>query len=96
MFNYVRLSDKLHSYPDEHVYVWLAFIEAFDCFVRRSLLVRTGISRLSTWWDSVCHRDKNNSKAFELMRVQLGKLDAVADVIGGATQRVQIRHITVH
>jgi hypothetical protein len=77
MFNYVRLADRRYSLPGDHIYVWLAFLEAFACFVRRPLLVRTGISRLCSWWEAVYHRAHYDNKAFELMKVQLGNLDSV-------------------
>lgn len=81
MFNYVMLVDKMNPNPDEHLEVWLAFNEAFDCYVRRPLLVRLGIQRLQSWWEAVCRRGKYDPKAVELMRVQLGKLELVVKSI---------------
>jgi hypothetical protein len=81
MFNYVRVADRLYAKSDDHIYVWLAFLEAFQCFVRRPLLVRTGVSRLSTWWEAVGRRGTSDAKAAELMKVQLGKFTDVIRAI---------------
>jgi len=81
MFNYVRVTDRQHTTPRSHIYVWLAAREAFNCFVRRPLLVRTGVARLTSWWDSVCRNEKSDLKAAELMKVQLGNLDAVIQAL---------------
>ncbi len=81
MFNYVRLAERQNSSPDQHIYVWLAFLDAFKCFVRRPLLVRTGVSRLVSWWDSVGRRDELDPKASELMKLQLGQLDLVIQAL---------------
>ena len=81
MFNYVRVVDRMNPSPGDNLEVWLAFLDAFECFVRRPLLVRTGVARLTTWWDAVCRREKADEKAGELMKVQLGKLESVSQTL---------------
>jgi hypothetical protein len=65
----------MHPNPDEHIETWLAFLEAFDCFVHRPLLIRLGSQRLQSWWEAVCRRGKYDERAAELMKVQLSKFD---------------------
>jgi hypothetical protein len=83
MTNYVMLTDKMNPNPGEHIETWLAFLEAFDCFVHRPLLIRLGTQRLQSWWEAVCRRDKYDEKAAELMKVQLGKFDKLIQVLHG-------------
>jgi hypothetical protein len=81
MSNYVTLVDKLNSNPDDHIQVWLAFLEAFRCFVHRPMLIRLGSQRLESWWEAVCRRNKYDEKAAELMKIQLGKFDQLIQVL---------------
>ena len=73
--NYVVLVDRMNPNPDEHIETWLAFLEAFGCFVHRPLLIRLGAQRLQSWWEAVCRGGKYDEKAVELMKVQLSKFD---------------------
>ena len=81
MSNYVMLVDTMNPNSNDHLEVWLAFLEAFECFVHRPLLIRLGTQRLQGWWDAVCRRDKYDERAVELMKVQLGKLDQLVHVL---------------
>jgi hypothetical protein len=73
--NYVMHVDRMNPNPDEHIETWLAFLEAFECFAHRPLLIRLGSQRLQSWWDAVSRRGKYDAKAAELMKVQLSKFD---------------------
>lgn len=80
-FSYLRVAARLYPNPDDHIQVWLAFLEAFDCYVRRPLVVRTGVQRLVSWWGAVCRREKPDPRAAELMKVQLGRLDQIIHTV---------------
>ncbi len=81
LFNYVRIVDRANPSPRDNIQVWLAFLEAFECFLRRPLVVRTGIRRLAAWWEAVCQRETPDEKATELMKLQLEKLDFVLQTL---------------
>ena len=74
---YVFIADRTFNSPDEHLQVWLAVRDCFELMVRRPSLLRIGFSRLQTWWVAVCRRGGFDSRAFNLVEVQVNEANKI-------------------
>lgn len=83
---YVELMAILRPEPDEHLDVWLAALDAFDCYVRASDVLRLGVSKLESWWGSVERRGQGDHKAARLLEVQLDRLDGVIGTVSSESE----------
>lgn len=78
---YVSLVDQATPNPGDHIDVWLAVLNSFDCFVRSSRLLRLGALRLESWWGSAEGRGERLARTEKSLGTQLGRLRQIIDVL---------------
>jgi hypothetical protein len=81
LWSYVMTIDRLTASKEEFIDVWLATVDAFDCYVRKSGIMRLGVDRLTMWWSAVEARGKYDVSSQKLMKVQLDKLAGILTVV---------------
>lgn len=74
MESYVSMIDRDTPDKDEYINKWIAVVRAYDNSVKKSYLVRQGISSLSEWWRAVERRDKKSENTLNTMYKQLNTL----------------------
>jgi hypothetical protein len=77
--DYVATSDSLFRNPNEYLYTWHACCKAFDLHVRIQSIIYLGLRRLKDWWSTVENRHQYDEKAPKTLKVQLIKLNKLAD-----------------
>jgi hypothetical protein len=80
LHSYVFMKADVIKDPNEDVEVWLAAVDAYDCYVRTESVVVLGVDRLCAWWRAVERRENMEQRTVNLGRVQLEKLD---EMLGG-------------
>lgn len=79
--SYIAITDRIAIGSRDHLQVWLAVVDAFNCYVRRPAMILFGAERLRTWWGAMLKEKRNDARATSILRTQIERLDAMIDVI---------------